>query len=493
MHHPDFARFKELASTGNVIPVYREYMADMDTPVSIVSRFDNDDNLFLLESVEGGERWGRYSFIGINPYAMFQVKEGIPTLTDNNGKVTELDASDGPLAALRQVMRQYKMVNLPELPPLCAGAIGYLGYETVNEFERLPKAKSSLPFPTSMLMLTDQIIIFDNVRHTMQLVVCAKPDDYDSLEDAYTAACRQIDAIDQKIKNSEAVRPGKIEIPVPELHSNIEQADFIKMVKRAKEYIVDGDIIQVVLSQRFSTELDIPTLQLYRALRLINPSPYTFYLKFGQMQLVGASPEILVRLQGDKVEVRPLAGTRRRGETEQIDRQLADELLQDEKERAEHLMLVDLGRNDVGRIAQPASVKVKDFMTIERYSHVMHLVSNVEAIRRPEVDAFDILKATFPAGTLSGAPKIRAMEIINELEPQSRGAYGGAVGYISYSGNMDMAITIRTLEINGNNVAVQAGAGIVYDSDPEKEYLETKHKAAGMVKALQLAANNLEL
>ena len=493
MHYPDYNRFTELAANGNVIPVYKEYLADMDTPVSIISRFDDEENIFLLESVEGGERWGRYSFIGINPYAMFQVQDGIPTLTDNQGKCEELDNSNGPLMALRQLLAKYKMVNLPELPPLCAGAIGYLGYETVNEFERLPEPKSKLPFPTSMLMLTDQVIIFDNLKHTMKIVVCAKLDDYASPEVAYNAACESINAIDDKLKNSKITRTDKIDIKEPELHSNVSHDEYVEMVSKAKEYIVSGDVIQVVLSQRFSANLPIPSLQLYRALRLINPSPYTFYLKFGKMQLVGASPEILVRLQGDKAEVRPLAGTRPRGKSEQEDQRLADELLQDKKERAEHLMLVDLGRNDVGRIAKPATVKVKDFMTIERYSHVMHLVSNVEAIKRDEIDAFDLLKATFPAGTLSGAPKIRAMEIINELEPQSRGAYGGSVGYISYSGNMDMAITIRTLEINGDNIAVQAGAGIVYDSDPETEYLETKHKAAGMVKALQLAANNLEL
>lgn len=495
MYSPAYEKFEKLCKSGNIIPVYKEYLADMDTPVSMLSRFDDNENVFLLESVEGGERWGRYSFIGINPYASFKVENGIPYLTESDGEVKELDNSEGPLMALRKIMAGNNPVNLPELPPLCAGAIGYVGYETVNEFERLPEPKGGLKAPTAQFMLTDEIIIFDNMKHTLKLVVCARIDKYDSQAQAYESACRRIDALEKTIKGSS---PAISEMEVGsnadiELESNISREDFHKMVLKGKEYIENGDIIQVVLSQRFSGPLHMRPLQVYRALRLINPSPYTFYLKFGGRMLVGASPEILVRLKDGKAQVRPIAGTRPRGKTEQEDRAMADELLRDEKERAEHLMLVDLGRNDLGRIARPSSVQVKDFMTIERYSHVMHLVSNVEAVPKDGIDAFDIIKATFPAGTLSGAPKIRAMEIINELEPQPRGAYGGAVGYIGYNGNMDMAITIRTLEIENGEIAVQAGAGIVYDSDPEKEYQETRQKAAATMKALKLAANNLEL
>jgi len=343
-------------------------------------------------------------------------------------------------------------------------------------------------------MLTDEMIVFDNVRHTVIVSVCVHPADHPDLRTGYVHACNRINAISKVLR---APAPGIGESPVgieqPELKSNMTRDEFYRMIKRAKQYITDGDIIQVVLSQRFSTRLMTKPLQLYRALRLINPSPYTFFLKFGSRQLVGSSPEVMVRLDGSRAELRPIAGTRRRGKTEQEDIQLADELLSDEKERAEHLMLVDLGRNDLGRVATPASVQVKEFMTIERYSHVMHIVSHVESVLADGKDCFDLLKATFPAGTLSGAPKIRAMEIINELEPGPRGIYGGAVGYFSYSHNMDMAITIRTLVIDGDTISVQAGGGDVYDSDPEKEYQETINKATAVFKAIELAAKGLEL
>ena len=383
-------------------------------------------------------------------------------------------------------------MRVPGLPRFYAGAVGFVGYETAGEFERLPEPKRRSDGLTAAMALTEETAIFDNVRHTVTVVVCARPGKHASPDEAYSEACRRIEAIEARMRvprRESTRRDGHDKVT---LTSNMTRDEFCAMVRRAKDYIVEGDIIQAVLSQRFSTELPADPLTLYRALRLINPSPYTFFLKFGDRVLVGSSPEVMVRLTGTCAELRPIAGTRPRGKTEQEDRANADSLLADEKERAEHVMLVDLGRNDLGRVAVSGSVQVRDFMRIERYSHVMHIVSDVQATLLPDKDAFDLIRATFPAGTLSGAPKIRAMEIIHELEPQPRGAYGGAVGYISYDGNMDLAITIRTLEIDGTRVAVQAGAGIVADSDPDREFEETEHKARGMVRALELAARDLE-
>jgi anthranilate synthase component 1 len=489
MSVPEINEFKALCSKGNLIPVYREHLADIETPVSVASRFADDRQMFLLESVEGGRHWGRYSFIGVHPHSRFTVKGGKATMETASGKMG-LDGHG--FEALRKVMEQTTQVILPELPRFVGGAVGFLGYETVNEFEKLPEPKQDIPGPTSSFMLTDTMIIFDNVRHTMKIVACARTDWFETPEAAYRDAEDRIEAIERRLAQPANPKPqiyGKLQDP----KSNMTREEFREMIRKAREYVTEGDIIQVVLSQRFTTKLPADPFTLYRALRLINPSPYTFFLKTGETTLVGSSPEVMVRLTGDTAELRPIAGTRPRGATDAKDRALADELLKDEKERAEHLMLVDLGRNDLGRVATPASVQVSDFMTIERYSHVMHLVSNVRATIQEGKDAFDLVRSTFPAGTLSGAPKIRAMEIINELEPQPRGAYGGAVGYLGYDGNMDLAITIRTLEIKGDEVAVQAGAGIVYDSDPDKEFDETCHKARGMMRALELAANGLAM
>ena len=492
MFKPTLEEFRSLCAEGNLIPVFREHLADMETPVSAISRFADDDFTFLLESVEGGERWGRYSFIGLHPRAIFTVQDGVPRLF-RNGRGEELQCEESPLMALREVLHGRHLVRVPGLPRFFAGAVGFLAYETVGEFERLPPPKQPMDAPTACLMLTEEMAIFDNVRHTVCVVVCARPDEFASPDEAYRDACRRVEQIEERLA---APRPacstarGGGEVA---MDSNLTREEFCDIVRRTKEYIVEGDIIQAVLSQRFSAPLPADPLTLYRALRLINPSPYTFFLKFRDRLLVGSSPEVMVRLTGDRAELRPIAGTRPRGKTEQEDRELADGLLADEKERAEHVMLVDLGRNDLGRVAVAGSVQVRDFMVIERYSHVMHIVSNVDAALESDKDAFDLIRATFPAGTLSGAPKVRAMEIIHELEPQSRGAYGGAVGYIGYDGNMDLAITIRTMEIHGDRVAVQAGAGIVADSVPECEYEETVHKAKGMVRALELAARNLEL
>ncbi|MCK5804280.1 MAG: chorismate-binding protein, partial [Lentisphaeria bacterium] len=408
---PNIETFKALCGQGNLIPVYRERMADLETPVSVASRFADDRHMFLLESVEGGQRWGRYSFIGVHPHSFFTVQDGAATLDTASGR---LPLQGAGVAALRQIMQQTQPVALPELPRFTGGAVGYMSYETVGEFEKLPPPKGDPGTPTSRFMLTDTMIIFDNVKHTMKIVAGARPDWFDSPEAAYNDALNRITAIEKRLAEPANVTPdltGK----KPELTSNMTREDFCAMVSKAREYITEGDVIQTVLSQRFTADMPCDPLTLYRALRLVNPSPYTFFIKARDHILVGSSPEVMVRLTGDKAELRPIAGTRPRGDTEQRDRQLADELLTDEKERAEHVMLVDLGRNDLGRVATPASVQVTDFMTVERYSHVMHIVSNVQATLRDDLDAFELIRATFPAGTLSGAPKIRAMEIINEL------------------------------------------------------------------------------
>ncbi len=496
MISPNPKQFEQLAGQGNLVPVFQEQLADTETPVSVLARFADEPRVFLLESVEGGERWGRYSIIGFRPGAVFTVQNGRASLAEANGRTHDFPENDSPpIFRLREVLDRIKVAPCPRLPRFFAGAVGYIGYETVNQFEKLPPPKSDNEYPETCMMLADDMIVFDNVRHTMIVVACAHVDRFPSPTAAYADAKARIGMIGDRLRE-----PAPTIVPPatgqPErLHprANMEAADFHRMVDQARQYIADGEIIQVVLSQRFTSPLPASPLAIYRALRLVNPSPYLFFIKNRDHAMIGSSPEIMVKLTGHCMELRPIAGTRPRGATEQEDRDLADELLSDEKERAEHVMLVDLGRNDLGRVAASGSVQVRDFMTVERYSHVMHIVSHVQAELRPEHDAFDLLRATFPAGTLSGAPKIRAMEIINRLEPQARGPYGGAVGYIGYDGDLDLAITIRTLEIEGDRVSVQAGAGIVADSDPQREYEETRNKAAGMMRALELAAQDLEL
>jgi anthranilate synthase component I len=479
MLYPSRDEYRKLAEGHDVVPVFKEILADLETPVSVLQRFAECENAFLLESMEGGETWGRYSFVGIDPELLLEA--------DHRGGAT------GELENLRAIYQDLKVAELSGLPRFFGGVVGFVGYEAIGEFERMatPKAGSQRVVPRSRFLKVDKLIVFDNVRHTLKIVFCTRPKDAASADAAYAEAVAQIESVAASLPEPQGTPASHY--PDVQFESNMTRDDYKAMVQKAKQYIVDGDIIQVVLSQRFSAQTQIPPVQLYRALRLLNPSPYTYFLKLGDQTLVGSSPEIMVRLTGSRVEVRPIAGTRPRGATEQEDRALADELLSDEKEKAEHVMLVDLGRNDVGRIAESGSVQVTDYMVIERYSHVMHMVSHVEGILRKGVDAYDVLCATFPAGTLSGAPKIRAMEIIHELEPSPRGAYGGALGYISYTGNMDVAITIRTLEIEAGEVSIQAGAGIVYDSDPDLEYEETCHKARGMQKAVEMAARGLEL
>lgn len=477
---PNEKDYAGLARAYDIVPVYKELLADTETPVSVLQCFMNRENAFLLESMEGGEKWGRYSFVGIDPRPFLEVDHRQP------GKGLE---------ELRRIYKGVRVAAVPGLPRFIGGAVGFVGYEAMGEFERMPEPKPGRPGLRlrSRFVQADRMIVFDNTRHTIKIVVCTRPAESPSPEAAYRRALSEIEGIEHTLSQPMDRPVSRKSGSAVTFESNMTEKQFCDMVGRAKAYIAAGDIIQVVLSQRFSAQMEATPLDLYRALRLLNPSPYTFFLKLGGQTLVGSSPEVMVRLTGNRVELRPIAGTRPRGKDDASDRALADELLSDEKERAEHVMLVDLGRNDLGRLSEMGSVQVTDYMVIERYSHVMHLVSHVQGVLRKEFDAYDVIRATFPAGTLSGAPKIRAMEIIHELEPEPRGVYGGAVGYIGYDGNMDLAITIRTLEVAGGTVAIQSGAGIVHDSDPLKEFQETCHKARGMQKAVELAAQALEL
>lgn len=480
------SEYRELAGQYNLIPVVKEILADMETPVSVLAKFASRERVFLLESVEGGEKWGRYSFLGVDPEPFLNLDHSTASPDPAMPGVDQLDL-------LRKIYSQTRPAAAPGLPRFIGGAVGFLAYEAAREFERLPSAKPQAGIRLhSKFVRADKLVVFDNLRHTASIVVCSRPKQHASHEAAYDAAMSAIEEIEWHLAHTPATGAVRIRPPA-EFESNLTREQFCDMARAAKKHIVAGDIIQVVLSQRFTARTDASPLAVYRALRLLNPSPYLFFFKNGEDVLVGSSPEVMVRRSGNKVELRPIAGTRRRGATEQEDRRLADELLGDAKEKAEHVMLVDLGRNDLGRVSEIGSVQVRDYMTIERYSHVMHLVSHVEGILRQDADAVDVLRAVFPAGTLSGAPKVRAMEIIRELEPHARGVYGGALGYIGYDGAMDMAITIRTLEMTPGQASVQAGAGIVYNSDPEREYEETCQKAMAMKKALELATDGLAL
>jgi len=498
---PDRETFLRLAQQGNVVPVYREVLADLETPVSAYLKVADGPYAFLLESVEGGEKWGRYCFLGSRPAAVFESKGRKVRLT-RGGRAESFEAED-PIEALREFMRQYKAVEVPGLPRFWGGAVGYMAYDAVRFIERLPgRAGDDLGLPELVFMITDSLIIFDHVTQRMKVVAHAHLDGAEP-EAAYREAVARIERLASRLQDAPAAPPQ--EPPAPPatrlsghpvtgakgLHSSFPRAGFEKAVARAVEMIHAGEAIQVVLAQRLESALDVHPFSIYRALRTVNPSPYMFYLALGETTLVGASPEVLVRLEGEKVEVRPIAGTRRRGKTEEEDRALAEELLADEKERAEHIMLVDLGRNDVGRVCERGTVRVTEQMTVERYSHVMHIVSNVVGKLDEGKDAFDVLRAAFPAGTVSGAPKVRAMEIIEELEPVRRGPYAGAVGYFGFGGNMDTCIAIRTLFAREGKLYLQVGAGIVADSKPEFEYEETINKARGTLRALELARTGL--
>jgi anthranilate synthase component 1 len=494
MYYPVFDQFKKLAEQGNLIPVHKEILADIDTPVSALMKLSAKSHVFLLESVEGGEKWGRYTFLGSDPRIIFTVR-GDHVLISENGKSRSHRHEGSPLRYLKDLLNAYRPVAVDGLPRFYGGAVGFLGYDMVRYFERLPdQASDDLKTDDAVLLITDTLIVFDNIRHTIKVVSCASTEGAETLKDVYDETIDKIDRLIAIIRAplETTERYGKVENGAA-LGSNMSAEDFKATVEKAREYIVAGDIIQVVLSQRFHAENGIDPLDLYRALRYVNPSPYLFFLKLDETFLIGSSPEVMVRLEEGVAELRPIAGTRRRGRNEQEDRHLAHELLEDPKERAEHVMLVDLGRNDLGKVARTGSVQVNQLMVVERYSHVMHLVTNIQAQLSPGKDCFDLLAAAFPAGTLSGAPKVRAMEIIDELEPTRRGPYGGAVGYFSYTGNMDLCITIRTMLVKDGKIFIQVGAGIVADSDPEKEYQETVNKGEGIMQAIRLAATGFEL
>jgi anthranilate synthase component I len=491
MLYPDLETFKALSSQGNLIPVYEEVLADTETPVSATLKLGGSP-AFLLESMIGGEKWARYSFLGSKPSRIIKSRGNRIEIKDSKTG-TRRFKSDNPIEVIKQEVAAYKPVDVKGLPRFYGGLVGYIGYDMVRFFEKIPdRKKTGLRLPDMFLMVTDTVIIFDNLKGKIKVVSNAHINGR-TPEEAYEEAKEKIKHIVEKLRKSKIKnRKSNGSTALSGYESSFASREaFEDAVRKSKEYILSGDIVQVVLSQRFDRELHSDPFNIYRALRVINPSPYMYYIDTGDAKLVGSSPEILVRLEGKKIILRPIAGTRRRGETEEEDHALEEELKKDPKEVAEHIMLVDLGRNDVGRVAEFGSVKVTELMSVERYSHVMHLVSNVEGTLKEDRDAFHVLEACFPAGTVSGAPKVRAMEIIEELEPARRGPYAGAVGYISYSGNMDTCITIRTLIIKGNKIYVQAGAGIVADSVPEKEYEETVNKAMGMMKAVDMAETDL--
>ena len=495
MLRPSLEEFKHKAKQGNLIPVYREILADMETPVSAFLKIDDGRHSFLLESVEGGEKWGRYSFLGSRPSVVVRSFDRTVEIT-RRGKIERRSFQSDPLEAIKDVLSEYQPVPDPALPRFFGGAVGFMGYDVVRFFEDLPnRDKKGLGLPDVFFMITDTLVIFDNITHMIKVVSNAHVNGQ-SVTAAYREAVAKIDAIVKKLKKGvksqgTGVKGKKLKKGTP-LKSNFTQAQYEQAVLKAKEYIKAGDIFQVVPSQRFQTGINVEPFEIYRALRLINPSPYMYFLRCGDATVVGASPEVMVRLEGERIDLRPIAGTRRRGATEEEDQALAAELLADPKERAEHIMLVDLGRNDVGRVSTPGSVQVSELMVIERYSHVMHIVSNVRGRLSDGRDAYDVIRACFPAGTVSGAPKIRAMEIIDELEPTRRGPYAGAVGYFGFSGNMDTCITIRTLVIKDKVAYIHAGGGVVADSDPAAEYQETVNKAKAMLRAVEMAEKGLD-
>ncbi|OGA47400.1 MAG: anthranilate synthase component I [Betaproteobacteria bacterium RIFCSPLOWO2_12_FULL_62_58] len=484
------AEFNRLAQAGyNRVPLVLETFADLDTPLSIYLKLANRPYTYLLESVVGGERFGRYSFIGLAADTRIEVRGLTCSEYRGDRAVSEVTAGD-PLEFVDSYLGRFKVAQDARLPRFCGGLVGYFGYDTVRYIEkRLATTRKPDPLgaPDVLLLVSEELAIVDNLSGKLSLVVYAEP----GQPDAHRKAKRRLGELLKKLREPVAVPPDVSTASEPAV-SGFGEAQYHAAVERAKRYIYEGDIMQVVPSQRMSKRFRATPLALYRALRTLNPSPYMFYFDFDDFHVVGASPEILVRLEGDAVTVRPIAGTRRRGATPAEDAALAEELLADAKERAEHIMLVDLGRNDVGRVAQTGSVRVTEQMVIERYSHVMHIVSNVEAKLKPGLTAIDVLRATFPAGTVSGAPKVRAMEIIDELEPVKRGVYAGAVGYLGFHGNMDVAIALRTAVVKDGTLHVQAGGGIVADSQPEAEWQETQSKAKALLRAAEMAESGLD-
>lgn len=488
-----FEEFKKLAREGNVIPVHEVLMADTETPVSAFLKVkDESPYSFLLESVEGGEKVGRYTFIGYNPFMIFEIRGTKFSIKPRHADVEVLprlvDPAMPPLEALKKILDHCRTVRIQGLPRFTGGAVGYFGYETVQLLEKIPSApQDELNCSDATLMFFDTLMVFDGVtRNAIAIANAYIPETADEsrLREEYEKAIVELRKLKTLLAKGAdpSITPS---VRKAALSYSTEKKDFLSKVTRAKQFIVDGDVFQVVLSQRMSLKFEGDTFSLYRMLRKINPSPYLYYVNIGEMQIVGSSPELLVRVENGIVETRPIAGTRRRGATEDEDAILEKELLADEKERAEHLMLVDLGRNDIGRISDFGTVEVNQFMAVEKYSHVMHIVSNVRGKLRHGVSAVDALYSCFPAGTLSGAPKIRAMEIIAELESTRRGVYGGAIGYLDFSGNLDSCIAIRTIVVKNGVAYLQAGAGIVHDSIPEKEYQETLDKLAAMLAAVE--------
>lgn len=499
-HFPDFADFRNRLDRGGLVPVYRKIIADYDTPLTLFAKVaEGQSHAFLFESMEGGEKWGRYSFIGFDPLVTFSSRgERIETCVFGDAGTDRVESVGDPLEALKGLVEGFAAGEADDqLARFCGGAVGFLGYDMVRFMEELPAEKPPLPFPDSSFMIPKMVLVHDSFRQTVTVVCWVRPADRDDVASLYDGATRRIDEVIARLRTPVSATALAANVQgCPTCHqftSNMEPQQFMAMVERAREYIKAGDIIQVVLSQRFHTRTEMEPLTLYRALRHINPSPYLFFLRLADLVQIGSSPEILVRKEGEHIELRPIAGTRKRGASPEEDEALRRELLADPKERAEHLMLVDLGRNDVGRVARDGSVEVKDLLVVEKYSHVMHLVSGVHGLIAEGKDQFDVMAACFPAGTVSGAPKIRAMEIIEELEPERRGPYAGAVGYFGFSGNMDFCITIRTFVMQGRDLWIQAGAGIVYDSDPQKELEETVNKSMGLRRAVELAERGLVL
>jgi anthranilate synthase component 1 len=499
-YFPSLEEYVELARHTNLVPVYRQLIGDTLTPVSAFCKLQEDDWSFLFESVVGGERLGRYSFLGSAPFLRFQAFDRHVQIQEKGSGSQEpptLKAMDhpDPLKLLEERLSAYHLPILPGLPSFCGGGVGYAGYDTVRYVERLPHPPpDDRGLPDLCFAFYDRMVIFDHINKTVIPVASAHVNPRNPAA-GYHAACAQVDRLVERLQQNVADLQLTDIAPIGHsqrtFRSNFGPGAFEAAVAKSKEYIKAGDIFQVVLSQRLQTETTARQFDIYRTLRVVNPSPFMFYLKTGPFCLVGASPEIMTRVEGDKVTIRPLAGTRRRGRNEEEDKALADELLADPKERAEHIMLVDLGRNDVGRVARYGTVQISDVMAVERYSHVMHICSNVTGRLRQGLTAFDALRACLPAGTLSGAPKVRAMEIIDELEPHRRGPYGGAVGYIDFAGNMDTCIALRTMVLKGQTAYLQAGAGIVADSVPEKELEETLNKAMVLLRALEVAETQL--
>jgi len=489
MIQPSFKEFCRLADHGNLIPVYRELLMDLETPLSFFKRLERDDYSFLLESVEGSERWARYSFLGTRPHRIIKAR-GTQVEIIENGKKTRF-TSESPLKSLEDLLKGCRPVTVPGVPPFFGGALGYVAYNAVEQFYEIADGKKDpLAMPEIFFIFVQSVVAFDNLKHTIKVIDNVRVDRRKSLRRAYDQAKQRIQKVISSLqKKPRGIEPRDLsqEQGNRKFRSNLTREEFGNAVIRAKDYIKAGDIIQVVLCQRLETETASDPFEIYRALRFINPSPYMFYLELEDLRVIGSSPETMVRLTGDTIELRPIAGTRRRGATPDEERELEADLLADPKECAEHIMLVDLGRNDAGRVAEIGSVEVNELMAIERYSHVIHIVSNVRGKLASEKTPFDLFVSAFPAGTVSGAPKIRAMQIISELEPEKRGLYAGAIGYFAYNGNLDTCIVIRTIVMKGKKVFINAGAGIVADSDPEMEYQETLNKARAMLKAVELA------